>query len=94
MEDELHDLSHKTGGWTEDADGKALRWSGSYANFAEALAAVNQIGALAEMHDHHPDIAFGWGYVRLTLTTHDAGGLTEKDFALADALKSVLKSAK
>jgi 4a-hydroxytetrahydrobiopterin dehydratase len=94
MEDELHDLSRNTSGWSEDPDGKALRWSGKYANFAEALAVVNQIGALAEMHDHHPDVEFGWGYVRLTLTTHDADGLTKKDFELADALKPVLKGAK
>lgn len=90
MEDELRDLSGNHGGWTEDADGKALRWSGKFPDFATALAAVNQIGALAEMHNHHPDIAFGWGYVRLTLTTHDAGGLTQKDFELADALKKVV----
>lgn len=90
MEDELHDLSQNHGGWTEDADGKALQWSGKFPDFASALAVVNQIGAIAEMHNHHPDIKFGWGYVKLTLTTHDAGRLTKKDFELADALKKVV----
>ena len=52
-------------------------------NFAEALAFVNKVGALAESEGHHPDIRFGWGYVELTLFTHAVGGLSENDFILA-----------
>lgn len=91
MEDELHHLSSHPSGWGEAEDGKSLTWSGKYADFASALAVVNQIGAVAEMHDHHPDIRFGWGYVKLTLRTHDTGGLTPKDFELADALEKLLQ---
>ena len=50
------------------------------------LTAFNLVSALvgpAEGLNHHPDITFGWGYVRITLTTHDAGGITEKDRKLA-----------
>lgn len=54
-----------------------------FSNFAEALAFVNKIGEIAENHDHHPDISFGWGYAEICLTTHDAGGITIKDFAVA-----------
>jgi 4a-hydroxytetrahydrobiopterin dehydratase len=54
-----------------------------FANFAESLAFVNRIGEIAETHDHHPDITFGWGYVEIYLTTHDAGGITIRDIAVA-----------
>jgi len=52
-------------------------------SFVAALAFVNRVGALAEAADHHPDILVQYRHVTLTLTTHDAGGLTAKDFALA-----------
>lgn len=54
-----------------------------YANFVEALAYVNRLGELAEAANHHPDIQFGWGYVTILLTTHDAGGITANDVAMA-----------
>ena len=54
-----------------------------FANFAEALEFVNKVGALAEAADHHPDITFGWGYAEIDLTTHDRGGVTDMDIALA-----------
>ena len=47
------------------------------------MAFVNRVAAFAEEADHHPDILIQYSRVRLTLTTHDAGGLTEGDFALA-----------
>lgn len=54
------------------------------ADFAAALAFVNAVGELAERANHHPDILIhGWNKVRLTLSTHSAGGLTEADRALA-----------
>ncbi len=68
-------------GWI--AVGKALKKSVKFANFAEALEHVNRIGSLAEAADHHPDIAFGWGYADIALTTHDRGGITDVDVALA-----------
>jgi 4a-hydroxytetrahydrobiopterin dehydratase len=59
-----------------------------FANFAESLAFVNKVGEIAETHDHHPDINFGWGYAEIFITTHDAGGITVKDFALAKEIDS------
>lgn len=56
-------------------------------NFAEALAFVNKVGEIAEKHDHHPDITFGWGYAEINLTTHDRGGLTDFDFAVAKEIE-------
>ncbi len=57
-----------------------------FANFAESLDFVNRVGARAERRDHHPDITFGWGYAEFSITTHDAGGLTQNDFDLAQEI--------
>jgi 4a-hydroxytetrahydrobiopterin dehydratase len=57
-----------------------------FADFAGSLGFVNRVGALAEEAGHHPDIDIRYNRVRLGLTTHDAGGLTAKDFDLAAKL--------
>jgi 4a-hydroxytetrahydrobiopterin dehydratase len=72
----------------EERDGKIFKRF-NFENFAESLDFVNRIGALAEERDHHPDITFGWGYAEIYLTTHDAGGLTQKDFELAEAIEKL-----
>ena len=60
-------------------------------NFAAALALVNRIGEVAEALDHHPDILLhGWNKIRLSVTTHDTGGLTERDFELAARVEELL----
>ena len=56
------------------------------ADFAGALAFVNAVGAAAEAANHHPDIDIRWNTVTLTLSTHDSGGLTVLDLALAAAI--------
>lgn len=68
-------------GW--DIVDSALERSYRFANFAESLVFVNAVGAAAEQANHHPDIAFGWGRATVRWTTHDAGGITAKDVALA-----------
>ena len=61
-----------------------------FKDFAAAMAFVNQVADAAEEANHHPDIlVHGWNKVRLTLTTHDSGGLTEKDHALARRIDGV-----
>jgi len=55
----------------------------SFKNFLASLQFVNRLGELAEQAGHHPDIDIRYNRVRLALITHDAGGLTEKDFDLA-----------
>ncbi|MBI2929014.1 MAG: 4a-hydroxytetrahydrobiopterin dehydratase [Verrucomicrobia bacterium] len=52
-------------------------------DFVQAMTFVNKVARLAEKAQHHPDIDIRWNKVTLALTTHDAGGLTEKDFELA-----------
>jgi 4a-hydroxytetrahydrobiopterin dehydratase len=55
----------------------------AFKDFVEALRFVNRVGEAAEKAGHHPDIDIRYNRVRLALITHDAGGLTEKDFQLA-----------
>ena len=55
-----------------------------FKDFPAAIRFVNAVARLAEQAGHHPDIDIRWNQVVLTLTTHDAGGLTKKDFALAE----------
>jgi 4a-hydroxytetrahydrobiopterin dehydratase len=70
--------------WTERD--RALHTEIKTRDFASALALVNAIGRLAEEANHHPDLAFGWGYLRITLTSHDKGSVTERDRKLAAAI--------
>ena len=61
-----------------------------FADFVESLAFVYRVAALAEEHDHHPDIHISYNRVRLDLSTHTVGGLSEKDFALAEAVDCLI----
>jgi 4a-hydroxytetrahydrobiopterin dehydratase len=68
-------------GWTRT--GAAISRTYQFKDFPAAVQFVNAVAEIAERAWHHPDIDIRWNKVVLTLTTHDAGGLTEKDFALA-----------
>jgi 4a-hydroxytetrahydrobiopterin dehydratase len=69
-------------GWERDAD--ALVKVVTRKDFAEAMAFVNAVAEAAEAANHHPDIlVHGWNKVRLTVTNHSAGGITDKDLELA-----------
>jgi len=63
--------------------GKGICRTFSFKDFVESIYFVTRVAALAEEFDHHPDFLIMYDKVRLTLTTHDEGGLTEKDFKLA-----------
>ena len=65
------------------ADSKRIERDVRFRRFADALAFVNKVGAIAEEQGHHPDICFGWGYVSIKLQTHSIDGLHENDFILA-----------
>lgn len=70
--------------WTREGD--ELTTTVKLHDFAAALAFVNAVGAAAEAANHHPDIDIRWNKVRLVLTTHDSGGITLLDLALAGAI--------
>jgi 4a-hydroxytetrahydrobiopterin dehydratase len=68
-------------------EGDALVRDFEFADFAEVMAFVNRVAEAAEAANHHPDIlVHGWNKVRLTLSTHSEGGITDKDRQLADAI--------
>lgn len=69
-------------GWRLNAE-QQLEREFKFANFRDALVFTNKVGDLAEQEGHHPDVYLAWGKVKLTLSTHSAGGLTENDFILA-----------
>ncbi len=77
LEHELSTIS----GWT--LNGKQIEKTVQHADFVQAMGFVTSVALLAQSHDHHPDIDIRWNTVRLILSTHSAGGLTAKDFALA-----------
>ena len=65
-------------------DEKALERDFSFKNFKEALAFINDVGAIAEEEGHHPDMFLhGWNKVKFTVSTHAVGGLSVNDFILA-----------
>ncbi len=68
--------------WKMNSNGE-IEKTFSFTGFPQSLMFVNAVGMLAEAKNHHPDIFIQWNKVRLCLTTHDAGGLTSKDFELA-----------
>jgi 4a-hydroxytetrahydrobiopterin dehydratase len=74
----------RTPGW--ERAGAAITRTYRFRDFREALAFVNRVGDLAERAGHHPDIDIRYNTVTLALTTHDAGGLSPKDFDLARAI--------
>ena len=59
------------------------------ASFADAISFVVRVGFLAEQADHHPDIDIRWRTVRIALSTHSAGGLTNRDFDLATEIEGI-----
>ena len=81
--DELRELEQKLGGAWRTVDQHHLEKEFSFKDFREALAFTNQVGELAEVQGHHPDIFLAWGKVKLTIWTHKIDGLTESDFILA-----------
>jgi 4a-hydroxytetrahydrobiopterin dehydratase len=71
--------------WAREGDEIVREWK--FENFARAMEFVNAVGEVAEGANHHPDILLhGWNKVRLSVTNHSAGGLTEADFQLAGAV--------
>ena len=75
--------------WTYDADAKGIRRILRFADFAEAFGFMTRVAILAEKADHHPEWFNVYNSVEILLTTHDAGGLSQRDFHLASAIDAV-----
>lgn len=76
--------------WDHDESRDAITRQIVFSDFAEAFGFMTQVALIAEKMDHHPEWKNVWNRVEITLTTHDAGGLSERDIELADAIDSIL----
>lgn len=77
-------------GWALAPDGRAIRRRFEVKGFARAVEMANLAAWLGNRRNHHPDVTFGWGYCEVRFSTHEAGGLTEADFACAAHLNDLL----
>jgi len=81
--DELNGWHELLGNDWQVVDEHHLEKTYRFADFVQALAFTNRVGALAEEINHHPDICLGWGRVQITLWTHKIDGLADADFIWA-----------
>tara|TARA_B100000900_G_C20340025_1_gene617802 strand:- start:419 stop:763 length:345 start_codon:yes stop_codon:yes gene_type:complete len=83
---EIHKYQKKVDGWNiikNKNEVYLLEKNYKFKNFLESQNFVNEVGKISEEEGHHPDISFGWGYVKINITTHAIEGLSENDFILA-----------
>jgi len=73
--------------WTQD--GKTITTTKKFDGFPSAIAFVNKLVDPAEAAGHHPDLSISYNKVTISLSTHDAGGLTQKDFDMAKQIESL-----
>lgn len=76
--------------WTLDAAGTSIQRTIRFQDFSEAWAFMSRVALLAESQNHHPNWSNVWNTVNIALSTHDAGGLTDKDITLARAIDALL----
>ncbi|HXH00175.1 MAG TPA: 4a-hydroxytetrahydrobiopterin dehydratase [Sphingomicrobium sp.] len=77
-------------GWALSADGKAIERTVRFKDFVEAFAFLTRVAEHAEAVDHHPEFTSVWNRVDFRLTSHDAGGVTARDVALAKAIDALV----
>lgn len=78
-------------GWAIESN--TIRKSYRFPSYARTIGFINLVAWVAEAEDHHPDLTVGYGEVRVSFSTHHAGGLTRKDFICAARLDAVLAAA-
>lgn len=84
---EIASQSSRLSGWT--VEGAKLQTTRKFKDFIAAIEFVNKLVAPSESAGHHPDIEISYNQVKITLTTHDAGGLTQNDFNLAEIISQI-----
>jgi 4a-hydroxytetrahydrobiopterin dehydratase len=77
-------------GWRLEEGGKALTRTVTFKDFSEAFGFLSRVALHAEKVDHHPEFTNVWNRVDFRLTSHDAGGVTDRDVALAEAINRLL----
>jgi len=88
---DIESFTKKNTGWTLQKDRSALQKSFSFADFNEAFGFMTRVALMADKMDHHPEWFNVYNRVDVVLSTHDAGGVTELDFKLAEFMDSLLK---
>ena len=83
-------MAELDGGWR--TDGERLVREFRFGSFAAAFGLATRIAMAAERHDHHPDLEVGWGRLIVSFTSHDIGGLSERDFAMAARVDRLVAS--
>ncbi len=83
--DKIADALHQLKDWQYEDGALTKEWD--FENFGEAMAFTNSVAEMAETAKHHPDIVINYSKVRLTLSTHSAGGVTNNDVALAKQIE-------
>ncbi len=78
--------------WSLAREGKAIARSFTFADFNEAFGFMTRVALLAEVQEHHPEWFNVYNRVVITLTTHDAGGLSQRDVQMAAAIDGLLRS--
>ena len=89
---EIHKYLKKINGWevkTNNQKNYYLEKNFKSKNFLSSQKFVNLVGGIAEKESHHPNISFGWGYVKIEIYTHAINGLTENDFILAAKIDKI-----
>ena len=86
-EDQIEQALKELPGWARE--GEAIIKTFQFEWFTPAMGFVTKVGLLAERFDHHPDIDIRYKTVRLLLTSHDSGGLTERDVNLAKEIEAI-----
>ena len=84
-------MTNTPGGWTLEEGGKALVRTIKFKDFSEAFGFLTRVALYAEKADHHPEFTSVWNRVDFRLTSHDAGGITDRDRALAEAIDSLAR---
>ena len=90
---EIHKYQKKVDGWDVKFNSKKiffLEKSFKFKNFLDSQNFINKVGKISEKEGHHPDILFGWGYAKISITTHAIEGLSENDFILAAKIDQIL----
>ncbi len=89
---EIHKYQKKVDGWDIIKNNDNiffLEKNFTFKNFLESQKFVNKVGQVSENEGHHPEILFGWGYVKINITTHAIKGLSENDFILAAKIDEI-----
>ena len=92
---EIHKYQKKVDDWDVIKNKKLIYFlekNFKFKNFLESQNFVIKVGEISEKENHHPDITFGWGYVKIEITTHAIEGLSENDFILAAKIDQILNA--